>query len=97
MLDLILLAAAWATIAAILLGLVAIYNAFGMGALYGGVFLLYLLYLGMRSRGESYLDAGDVFGGGGPRLPPPGKQRLQAPGPPQIGRSRRPALPGPKK
>jgi hypothetical protein len=96
MLDLILLVAAWATIATILLALVAVYNAFGMAALYAGVFLLYLLHLALQCRSSGYFDPGGAFGGG-PKLPPPGTRALRGPGPPQIGRSRRPALPGPKK
>jgi hypothetical protein len=96
MLDLILLVAAWATIATILLGLVAVYNAFGMTALWLAVGLLYVFYFALERRGAACFDLGGAFGGG-PMLPPPGKQRLPAPGPPQIGRSRRPALPGPKK
>jgi hypothetical protein len=83
-----------APIAAILLGLVAVYNEYGLPAMYGAVALLYLLYLGMQRRSSSYLDARDAFGNGPPRLPPPGKQRLPARGPRPITRSQRPALPG---
>jgi hypothetical protein len=100
MLDLIILASAGFTIGAALLGLLALYNALGMASLWLAVGALYLVYLGlMQSRGEAYFDPGGAFGGGGPMLPPRGKQALPAPGPRQIGRSNqaltkhRPALP----
>jgi threonine/homoserine/homoserine lactone efflux protein len=78
MLDLGLLVAAFTTIAATLLGLVAVYQQFGLAALWIAVGPLYLLYLGMQRRSSGYLDARDAFGNGPPRLPPPGKHR--APG-----------------
>jgi hypothetical protein len=88
MLDLGPLVAAFTTIAATLLGLVAVYQKFGLAALWIAVGLLYLLYLGMQRRSSGYLDACDAFGNGPPRLPPPGKQRLPRPDARQIiGRS----------
>jgi hypothetical protein len=96
MIDLILLVSAGFMIGAILLGLVALYQAAGMASLWLAVGLLFVLHLALQRRGVGYYDPGGAFGGG-PMLPPPGKQRLPAPGPPQIGRSRRLALPGPKK
>jgi hypothetical protein len=96
MLEIGILIAAGATIGAALLGLVAVYNAFGMAALWGAVGLLYVGYLGLeRWRGSAYFDPGDVFGGGGPALPPPGKRALRAPGRRQIARPTRPTLPSP--
>jgi hypothetical protein len=96
MIEIAILISAGATIGAILLGLVALYQAAGMASLWLAVGLLFVLHLALQRRGGGYYDPGGAFGGG-PMLPPPGKQRLPAPGPPQIGRSRRPALPGPKK
>jgi hypothetical protein len=68
-----------------------------MTALWLAVGLLYVIYAALQRRGAGYYDPGGVFGNGRPALPPPGKQALPAPGLPQIGRSRRPVLPGPKK
>jgi hypothetical protein len=85
-------------IGAVLLGLVAVYNAFGMAALWLAVGLMYVIYLGLeRRRGAAYFDPGGAFGNGRPALAPPGKQAPPPLAAPQIGRSRRPALPGPKK
>jgi hypothetical protein len=78
-------------IGGILLALQVLYQALGMAALWLAVGLIYVLYLALERRAAGYYDPGGAFGG--PMLPPPGKQRLSAPGPPQIGRSRRPALP----
>jgi hypothetical protein len=97
MLDLILTVAAFATIAIILLGIVAVGQQFGIMVMAVAVALLYLLYFAMQRRGSSYLDTGDVFGAGPPRLPPPEKPQLPRPGPPQIGRGQHRVLPGPKK
>jgi hypothetical protein len=91
MLDLILLVAAWATIATVLLGLVALYQAFGMAALWGAVGLLFVVHLALQRRGTGYFDPGGSFSGSGPLLPVPGKQALPVPGPRQIGKSQRPA------
>jgi threonine/homoserine/homoserine lactone efflux protein len=60
MLELGLLAAAFTTIATILLGLVAVYQQFGLAVLWIAVGLLYLLYLGMQRRSSGYLDDGHV-------------------------------------
>jgi hypothetical protein len=97
MIDIIILVSAGLTIAGALLGLVALYQALGMAVLWLAVGLLFVIHLALQRRGASYYDPGRAFGGGGPALPPPGKHRLPGPGQPQIGRSRRPALPGPKK
>jgi hypothetical protein len=83
-------------IGGILLALLALYQQLGLATLWLAVGLLFVLHLALQRRGAGYYDPGGAFGGG-PMLPPPGKQALTAPGPPQIGRSRRPALPGPKK
>jgi hypothetical protein len=96
MADLILLVSAGFTIGGALLGLLALYNALGMASLWLAVGGLFVLYTALQRRGASYFDPGGGFSGSGPVLPAPGK-RLPAPGPPQIGRSRRSALPGPKK
>jgi hypothetical protein len=95
MIDLILLIAAGFTIGAALLGLFALYNALGMAALWIAVGLLYVLYFALERRGAAYFNPGGAFGG--PALPAPSTQRLPAPGPRQIGQSRRSALTGPKK
>jgi hypothetical protein len=97
MIDLILLISAGFTIATVLLALLALYQALGMTALWLAVGGLFVLHLALQRRGAGYYDPGGAFGGGGPALPAPGKRTLRGPGPPQIGRSRRPALPGPKK
>jgi hypothetical protein len=97
MVDLILLIAAGATIAAVLLGFLVLYQALGMAALWLAVGGLFVLYAALQRRGAGYYDPGGVFGGGRPALPAPGKQALPPPTAPQIGRWRRPALPGPKK
>jgi hypothetical protein len=91
MLDLILLISAGFTIGIALLGLVALYQAAGMAALWLAVGLLFVLHLALQRRGAAYFDPGGAFGG--PVLPAPGKRTLRGPGPPQIGRSRRRALP----
>jgi hypothetical protein len=88
MIDLILLVAAGFTIGAALLGLAALYTQFGLAALWLAVGAIYLVYLALQRSGAGYFDPGGAFGGG-PALPPPAA--------PQIGRSQRPALPGPKK
>jgi hypothetical protein len=91
--DLILLVSAGFTIGAALL--VAVYNAFGMAALWVAVGLLYPICLALERRGAGYFDPSGVFGGGGPALPAPGKRVLPAPRPRQITMSRRPTLPEP--
>jgi hypothetical protein len=64
------------------------------GGLWIAVGLLYLLYLAMQRRLSSYLGECSIWLSGDRALPPPGKQRLPAPGPSPITRSQRPALPG---
>jgi hypothetical protein len=97
MIDLILLIAASATIGAALVGLLALYQALGLAALWLAVGGIFVVYLALQRRGASYFDPGGAFGGGGPALPAPSTQRLPAPGARQIGKPQRPALPGPKK
>jgi hypothetical protein len=80
-----------------LLALLALYQACGLATLWLAVGLLFVLHLALQRRGASYYDPGGAFTGSGSLLPAPGKRTLRGPGPPQIGRSRRPALPGPKK
>jgi hypothetical protein len=92
MIDLIILIAAGFTIGAVLLALLAIYNAAGMTALWLAVGAIYVIYAALQRRGVGYYDAFS-----GPALPAPSTRRLQQPGPPQIGRSRRTPLPGPNK
>jgi hypothetical protein len=96
MIEILILISAGASIAAALMGLLAIYQSFGMAALWGAVGLLFVLHLALQRSGAGYYDPGGAFGGSGPVLPASGK-RLPAPGPRQIGKSQRPALPGPKK
>jgi hypothetical protein len=83
-----------APIAATLLGLVAVYQQFGVAALWIAVGLLYLLYLAMQRRSSSYLGECSIWLSGDKALPPPGKQRLPARAPTPITRSQRSALPG---
>jgi hypothetical protein len=97
MINLIILASAGFAIGGALLALLAIYQAAGMVPLWLAVGGLYVIYAALQRRGATYFDPGGVFGGGGPALPPPRKQPLRPPAAPQIGRSRRPGLPGPKK
>jgi hypothetical protein len=89
---------------AVLLGVVAVYNMFGMAAMYAVVFLIVLLAIWTERRRPIYFGDGSEFGldlgGDTPTLPPPGKQALPAPGAPQISMSKpalttrqRPALP----
>jgi hypothetical protein len=97
MTEIILLVSAGFTIGAALLGLLALYQQLGLAALWLAVGGLYVIYAALQRRGAAYFDPGGVFGNGRPALPPPGKQALPPLAAPQIGRSRRPALPGPKK
>jgi hypothetical protein len=88
--------------AAVLLGLVAIYDAFGLPAMCGMIFLLFILYLRLQRRAPLYFE-GEMLQLGGdlpPSLPPPGAQALPPPGrQAQIGGANqaltkhRPALP----
>jgi hypothetical protein len=83
--------------AAVLLWPVAVYETFGLPAMYAAIFLLFLLYLWTERRKPVYFDDGDLFMLGGdsrPVLPPPGERALPPPGPRQITRSQRSALPG---
>jgi hypothetical protein len=89
----------YAATGTVLLGVVEVYNEFGLPAMYGAVLVLFLLCVWMERRRPVYLDDGDPFMLGGDRqaLPSPGKKALPGPGAPRITRSQRPALPGPKK
>jgi hypothetical protein len=91
MIEIGILIAAGATIMGALLGLVALYQAAGMAALWLAVGLLFVLHLALQRRGAGYYDPGGSFSGSGPVLPAPGKQALPVPGPRQIGKSQRPA------
>jgi hypothetical protein len=95
MIDILLLVSAGFVIGGTLFGLLALYQALGMTALWLAVGGLFVLYLALQRRGGGYYDPGGVFGGGGPALPAPGKRVLPAPRPRQITMSRRPTLPGP--
>jgi hypothetical protein len=97
MLDIALMIAAYATILMILLGLVWLFNVFGIAAMYGAVGLIILVAMMLERRGYGYLDAGNVFGPGPRSLPRPGKPQLPRPGPPAITSTPRRALPGPKR
>jgi hypothetical protein len=91
--DFILFGAALTMIAAVLLGLAWLYVEYGTALFWLGVVSVCLAGLLSGRRAPVYFDDGggpSVLGGDNqPRLPPPGT--------PQIGRSQRPALPGPKK
>jgi hypothetical protein len=82
-----------------MLGLVlAINYAFGLAAMCGAAFLLFLLCVRLERRSGLYTGSSglaELFGDGGPALPPPGTQALPPPGPPQIGQAKQRALPGP--
>jgi hypothetical protein len=88
-------------IGGILLGLVAVYEQFGMAAMWLAVLLLYLLYLWTEHRKPIYFGGGDDMlwlDGRKPTLPPPGKPQLPPSGAPQIGRASSavaPSRPGP--
>ena len=87
-----------AFVGGIIFGVLAVGEAFGLRAMYAAIFLLFLLCIRLERRTPVYFDDGDPFMLGGDKaLPPPGTQALPAPGPRQITRSHRPALPGPKK
>jgi hypothetical protein len=91
MINLIILISAGAAIGTVLLGLLALYNIAGMACLWLAVGGLFVLHLALQRRGAGYYDPGGGFSGRA--LPAPGKRTLRGPGPPQIGRSRRRALP----
>jgi len=81
-------------------GVAAAGKLFGLPGLIAGIVALYILYLWSERRKPVYFCDGDdammeLFGGRA--LPPPSKRALAPPGPKQITRSQRPALPGPKK
>jgi hypothetical protein len=87
--------------AAILLGIVAVYETFGLPAMWIAVLLLYLLYLWTEHRKPIYFGGGDDMlwlGDRKPTLPPPGKPQLPPPGARQINQANTaitPSRPGP--
>jgi hypothetical protein len=90
--DFVLFVAAMTMIAAVLLGLVAVYVTYGIAVF--GVAVAILCIIGFLSERRSPVYSGH---GDDAPLPPPGNQALPPPAAPQIGRSRRLALPEPKK
>jgi hypothetical protein len=96
MIEILILASAGFAIGAVLLALIALYNAAGMAALWLAVGGIFVVYAALQRRGVGYYDPGGGFSGSGPLLPAPGR-KLPAPGPRQVAKSQRPALPGPKK
>jgi hypothetical protein len=58
MIEILILISAGATIAGALLGLVALYEALGMAALWLAVGLLFVLHLALQRRGVGYYDPG---------------------------------------
>jgi hypothetical protein len=77
-------------------GVLAVYYAFGLPAMYGVVFIIFVLAVRMeRRRGCS--GPWEAFGDSRPVLPPPGKNTLLPPVARQINQVQRRALPGPKK
>jgi hypothetical protein len=98
--DFLLYTAAMAMVAAVLLGLTWLYVEYGMFVFWAGVGIIIICAILNERRRPIYTASGgwpELFGDSQPSLPPPGKRALPAPAAPQIGRSRRPALPGPKK
>jgi hypothetical protein len=90
----------------VLLGIAAVGEEFGLGAMGAAVFALYLIYLWQEKRRKpACFEAAPWWLGNDPALPPPGKRALPPPGKkglpppttPRIGQSQRRALPGPKK
>jgi hypothetical protein len=69
-----------------------VYVTYGIAVFGVAVAVLCIIGLCSERRSPVYFDHG-----GDKLMLPPGKQALPPPGAPQIGRSRRPALPGPKK
>jgi hypothetical protein len=89
-------------ITAALLGLVAVYNIFGLPLMYAVVFILFLLCLRLEPRTPSHFEGEPLVLGGDrpPSPPPPAQPASPAPGTPRLGRSsmavttkHRPALP----
>jgi hypothetical protein len=85
-----------AFVGGILFGIVAVYETFGLPAMWIAVFLLYLLYLWTERRKPIYFGDGyDMLwlGDRKPSLPPPGKPQMRPSGTPQIGRASTPLTP----
>jgi hypothetical protein len=95
--DFLLFAAAMTFVAAVLLGLVALYVEYGMFLFWVGVGAVCLAAILSERRRPVYTGGGgpwEAFGSSGPA---PGKNALPPPGARQIGQVRRRELPGPKK
>jgi hypothetical protein len=97
--DFVLFVAAMTMIAAVLLGLVAIYVEYGLAVFGVAVAIFCVISFLAERRSPVYYERGSDK-----LMLPPGKQALPQPGPPQIGRAppaitstQRRALPGPKK
>jgi hypothetical protein len=98
--DFLLYIVFMATVAAVLLGLTWLYVEYGMLLFCMGTGAVIFCAILNERRRPLYMGSGgwpEPFGDNQPSLPPPGKNALPPPAAPQIGRSRRPALPGPKK
>jgi hypothetical protein len=98
--DFVLFVAAMTMVAAVLLGLVAVYVEYGMFVFWAGVGIIIICAILNERRRPIYTATGgwpELFGDSQPSLPPPGKPALPAPGPRQLGQAQRRALPGPKK
>jgi hypothetical protein len=98
--DFILFAMVITITVAILLGLTWLYINYGLALFVVAAVLLWLASGFTWRRAPVYCEANTLAPGSDkPALPPPGKQALQSPGAPQIGRSNqaltkhRPALP----
>jgi hypothetical protein len=81
----------------ILGGVVAVAEVFGLAAMFIAVAGLFLFHAWLLNRTGGYSGNAEEMLALMGELPPPGKRALPPPGTPQIGRSQRPALPGPKK
>jgi hypothetical protein len=94
MLNLIIFALCYASIPVMLLGLVALYQSFGLGMLFVAVLMLFMLCMWLESRGGC---AGpDWFASdSGPMLPPSSTQRISQ-SRPVITSARHRSLPGRK-
>jgi hypothetical protein len=105
--DFLLFAAAMTMVAAVLLGLVALYVEYGMFLFWVGVGFIIICAILSERRRQLYTSSGsppERFGDSRPSLPPPGKRALPAPSTPRISRSnpaitstQRRALPGSKR
>jgi hypothetical protein len=85
----------YALTATMIFGVVAVYYTFGLPAMYGIIFIIFMVAIGMERKTGSAGFA-EWFGSRGPVLPPPGKRALPPPGAAQIGHVQRKALPARK-